>query len=73
MTTYIWKTKTGQELDVDKITDINHLRNIIKLLMRNNHNRKKRNERKKELKEKFTLHGDMANQFNKSFSKSFSL
>lgn len=73
MATYIWKTKDGKELNVDEITDVNHLRNIIKLLMRNNHNRKQRNERKKEIKQKFTLHGDMANQFNKSFSKSFSL
>jgi len=32
---YTWTTRDGRKLDVDTITDVNHLRNIIKMMMRN--------------------------------------
>ena len=54
--TYIWTTKDGKELNVDEITDVNHLRNIVKMLMRNAQPKKK----------EFKLNGDMANLFNDS-------
>jgi hypothetical protein len=31
---YIWVTRDGRKLNVDEITDVNHLRNIVKMLMR---------------------------------------
>ena len=32
---YYWKTKTGEKIDVDEM-DVNHLRNVLKMIMRNN-------------------------------------
>ena len=54
--TYIWTTKDGKQLNVDEITDVNHLRNIVKMLIRNAQPKK----------ERFKLNGDMANFFNDS-------
>ena len=31
-----WTTADNRKLDVDEITDINHLRNIVKMLLRRN-------------------------------------
>lgn len=39
---YIWKTKKGEELDVDTIENIYHLRNIVKMLMRDSNTMHKR-------------------------------
>ena len=33
-----WKTKDGREIDVDTMTDIQHMRNIIKFLLRERDN-----------------------------------
>ena len=30
---YYWTTKTGEKIDVDKM-DVNHLRNVLKMLIR---------------------------------------
>ena len=49
-----WTMKNGQQIDIDDM-DINHLRNTLKMIIRNN---------KKVVKPKFTLNGDMANVFN---------
>ena len=49
-----WKQLNGQLISVDEM-DINHLRNTLKMIIRNS---------KKVVKPKFTLNGDMANVFN---------
>jgi hypothetical protein len=58
---YYWKQKDGTLIDVDQMS-INHLRNTLKMLMRNN------DARKKSLQSKtFELNGDMANEFNDNY------
>jgi len=50
-----WTTEDGKMINVDDM-DCQHLRNTLKMII--NKNQKK--------KSKFTLNGDMANQFNES-------
>jgi hypothetical protein len=58
---YYWKQKDGTLIDVDQMS-MNHLRNTLKMLMRNN------NARKKLLQSNtFKLNGDMANEFNDNY------
>jgi hypothetical protein len=61
-----WVTKDGKVLDVDEITDINHLRNIVKMQIRNG---KILQGKLKKLieREEITLNGDMAQEFNDTF------
>ena len=58
---YYWKQKDGTLIDVDQMS-INHLRNTLKMLMRNNEARKKSLQSKT-----FELNGDMANEFNDNY------
>ncbi len=53
--TYYWTTKTGEKINVDDM-DITHLRNALKMIIRNVENKPKRIN--------FTLNGDIANDFN---------
>ena len=58
-----WKQRNGELIDIDDM-DINHLRNTLKLVLRN-----RQTVIKQIFKSKtnyFTLHGDMANEFNSS-------
>ena len=58
-----WKQRNGELIDIDDM-DINHLRNTLKLVLRN-----RQTVIKQMFKSKtnyFTLHGDMANEFNRS-------
>jgi len=48
-----WTTKDGQKIDIMSM-DVNHLRNVLKMIVNNSSNRKK----------SFSLNGDMANMFN---------
>jgi hypothetical protein len=58
---YYWKQKDGTLIDVDQMS-ITHLRNTLKMLMRNN------DARKKSLQSNtFKLNGDMANEFNDNY------
>ena len=50
-----WTMKNGQQIDVDKM-DINHLRNTLKMIMRNLETLKQ----KQKAKPKFEIHGDIA-------------
>jgi hypothetical protein len=52
-----WKMRNGKLISVDDM-DINHLRNILKMIVNNSNKHKKRTE--------FKLNGDMANEFNES-------
>jgi hypothetical protein len=48
-----WKMRNGELISVDEM-DINHLRNVLKMIVNNSSNRKK----------SFVLNGDAANMFN---------
>lgn len=53
-----WKQLNGKLISVDDM-DENHLRNVLKMIIRNN--------QKTKLQPKFTLNGDMANEFHESY------
>jgi hypothetical protein len=59
-----WKMRNGNLIDIDDM-DIEHLRNTLKLVLRNRETVIKRIVESKS-KRKFKLHGDMANEFNRS-------
>ena len=52
---YYWITKDGQKINVDDM-DVNHLRNTLKMIIRNIEAVEKKNKSKF----KFELHGDIA-------------
>jgi len=54
--TYYWVTREGENINVDDM-DIKHLRNTLKMIIRNNQPKQKK-------RIEFTLNGDIANQFN---------
>lgn len=55
---YLWKMKNGRCIDVDEMST-EHLRNTLKMIIRNN-------EKNKEKREYiFQLEGDMAEEFNR--------
>jgi len=56
---YYWTQKNGQQIDVDSM-DVNHLRNVVKMILRN----LEKIEAKEKQKQKFQLHGDIANDLN---------
>lgn len=58
MKTY-WKMRNGNLIDVDKM-DINHLRNTLKMIIRNS-----------QIANKSSFEGDMAQQFNESHEEEF--
>ena len=53
MKTY-WTTQNGNKIDIDEM-DINHLRNTLKMLVRNT-------EKKKQAKPKFQIQGEIAQE-----------
>ncbi len=59
-----WKMRNGNLIDIDDM-DIEHLRNTLKLVLRNRETVIKKIVEAKS-KRKFKLQGDMANEFNKS-------
>lgn len=59
-----WKMRNGNLIDIDDM-DIEHLRNTLKLVLRNRETVIKRIVETKS-KRKFKLQGDMANEFNRS-------
>lgn len=59
-----WKMRNGELIDIDDM-DINHLRNTLKLVLRNRETVIKRIVESKS-KHKFELHGDIANFFHES-------
>ena len=58
-----WKQRNGELIDIDDM-DINHLRNTLKLVLRNRHTVIKQMFKSKT--NYIELHGDMANEFNSS-------
>ena len=58
-----WKQRNGELIDIDDM-DINHLRNTLKLVLKNRQTVIKQIVKSK--RQSFVLHGDMANEFNRS-------
>lgn len=58
-----WKQRNGKLIDIDNM-DINHLKNTLKLVLRNRETVVKQILKSK--RTNFMLHGDMANEFNSS-------
>ena len=58
-----WTTKDGRVMDVDDMDD-NHVRNAFKMLLRNINKLK---AEKQKSSPKFTLKGDMAQEFNDTY------
>jgi hypothetical protein len=58
-----WKMRNGELIDVDTM-DIQHLRNTLKLVLRNRETVVKQILKSK--RREFMLHGDMANEFNET-------
>jgi hypothetical protein len=52
-----WKMRNGELISIDNM-DINHLRNTLKMIVKNS------NKHRKQVT--FELNGDMANEFNNS-------
>jgi len=63
MSKIYWKQRNGELIDIDDM-DINHLRNTLKLVLRNRETVVKQILKSK--RTNFMLHGDMANEFNSS-------
>jgi hypothetical protein len=55
-----WTTKDGQKIDIMTM-DINHLRNVLKMIVKNSNKHKVQVLTKKQ---EFKLNGDIANMFN---------
>lgn len=57
-----WRTSDGKMVSIDEM-DINHLRNVLKMIVRNS----QKAQVVKPKSVEFTLNGDMAEEFNNSF------
>lgn len=53
-----WKQRNGKLISIDDM-DINHLRNVLKMIIRNSNKHKMLTE-----KQEFKLNGDIANMFH---------
>jgi hypothetical protein len=60
-----WKQRNGELISIDNM-DINHLRNVLKMIVNNSN---KHRLKVLSQKHKFKLNGDMANEFNMSFDE----
>ena len=58
-----WKMRNGNLISVDDM-DIEHLRNVLKIVLKNRQTVIKQIVKSK--RQSFMLHGDMANEFNRS-------
>ncbi len=57
-----WKMRNGELISIDNM-DINHLRNVLKMIVKNSNKHKVQILTKKQ---EFKLNGDIAQQFNES-------
>jgi hypothetical protein len=56
-----WKMRNGKSISIDDM-DLNHLRNVLKMIVRNS----QKHKTKVQAEKSFQLNGDMANEFNES-------
>jgi len=67
-----WKMRNGELISVDNM-DINHLRNTLKLIIKNKNrltvalNEKLEKEKHTKAANNFILHGDMAQEFHNTY------
>ena len=64
-----WKMRNGELTSIDDM-DVNHLRNVLKMIVNNSNKHKDNLEKEaywKKQNEKMFLNGDMAEQFNESY------
>lgn len=62
-----WKMRNGRLISIDDM-DVNHLRNVLKMIIRNNH---KVQIMQAKPKVEFKLNGDIAQFFNEEQNNSF--
>jgi len=61
-----WKQRNGELISIDDM-DVNHLRNVLKMIVNNSNKHKKLMEISPEKSfEEIQLNGDMANEFNEN-------
>ena len=60
---YYWIMKDGNKIDVD-LMDVNHLRNTLKMIIRNLEYAELKSKEVAKTRPKFVLRGEMANDFN---------
>ena len=65
-----WKMHNGRLIDVD-LMDVNHLRNVLKMIIRNREKAIQLLQAKAKPKVEFKLNGDMAEFFNEEQNNSF--
>lgn len=63
-----WTNSKGERIDVDTITDVGYLQNILKFIIRRAEAFNAKQDRLN-TKCKFNLNGNMADQFNTSFDE----
>ena len=67
-----WKQRNGELISIDNM-DINHLRNVLKMIVKNSNkhkiHQKLMNISPEKSFEEIQLNGDMANEFNMSFDE----
>jgi hypothetical protein len=61
-----WKMRNGELVSVDDM-DVNHLRNVLKMIIRNREKAIQLLQAKAKPKVEFKLNGDMANEFHESY------
>ena len=64
-----WKQKDGTFIDIMSM-DVNHLRNVLKMIVNNSNKHKDKFEKEaywKKQNEKVFLNGDMAKEFHESY------
>ena len=63
---YYWTMANGQQIDVDHM-DITHLRNVLKMILRNIEAQKALIAQTSRKKHHIELNGDMAQQFHENY------
>ena len=66
MTNYYWTMQNGRKINVDDM-DITHLRNTLKMILRNVEAQKALIAQTSRKKNHIELNGDMAQQFNETY------
>ena len=66
MRKYYWTMKNGQQIDVDHM-DITHLRNTLKMILRNVEAQRALIAQQSRKKHHIELKGDMAQQFHETY------
>ena len=61
-----WKMRNGKLISVDDM-DIKHLRNVLKMIIRNREKVTQLHQNKAKLKAEFKLNGDIAQSFNDDY------